>query len=164
MVKADINEVVAQHGSLILRVATSYEADWHRAADLAQEIVLAVWKALPQFRGEASLRAFVARIAQNRCISHVIQEGGRHRTAELTEELPSGGEGPEEAAIATDRRERLLAAVRRLPLAYRAAVTLSLEDLSTLEIADALGVSTNAVAIRLTRAKGLLRKMLQETR
>ena len=161
MIKTDINEIVAEHGALILRVAASYEADRHRAADLAQEIALAVWKALPRFRGEGSLRAFVARIAHNRCISHVIRETGRYRTDDLTEDLPSGGGNPEETAIATDLRERLLSAVRRLPLAYRAPVTLSLEDLSTLEIAEALGVSANAVAIRLTRAKGLLRKMLQ---
>jgi RNA polymerase sigma factor (sigma-70 family) len=104
----------------------------------------------------------VARIAHNRCISHVIREGSRHRTAELTEELPATDDGPEEAAINTDRREWLLAAVRRLPLAYRAPVILSLEGLSTPEIAEVMGMSANAVAIRLTRARGLLRKSLKD--
>jgi RNA polymerase sigma factor (sigma-70 family) len=160
--KPDINEVVAKHGPLILRVVASYEEDPHRAADLAQETLIAVWTALHKFRGEASLRTFVARIAHNRCVSHVIREARQHRTTELTEELPSSVEGPEEAAIAADRRDRLLLAVRRLPFAYRAAVTLALEELSPLEIAEVLGLSANAVAIRLTRARGLLRKMLKD--
>jgi DNA-directed RNA polymerase specialized sigma24 family protein len=54
-------------------------------------------------------------------------------------------------------------AVRQLPLASRQTVTLALEGLTTKEIADFLGLTTNAVAIRLSRAKDHLRNVLGDT-
>jgi DNA-directed RNA polymerase specialized sigma24 family protein len=53
--------------------------------------------------------------------------------------------------------------VRTLPLAYRQTAILTLEGLTPTEIADVLGISTNAVAIRMSRAKTLLRKLIGET-
>jgi DNA-directed RNA polymerase specialized sigma24 family protein len=50
-----------------------------------------------------------------------------------------------------------------LPLAYRQTALLTLEGLTPTEIADVLGISTNAVAIRMSRAKTLLRKLIGET-
>jgi DNA-directed RNA polymerase specialized sigma24 family protein len=52
------------------------------------------------------------------------------------------------------------AAVRSLPLAYRQTAMLTLEGLTPREISDVSGISANAVAIRLTRAKTLLRGIL----
>lgn len=75
--------------------------------------------------------------------------------------MPSPDEGPEQSAITADRRQQLISALRRLPLAYRGVITLALEGFSCAEIADLLGISTNAAAIRLTRAKALLRQQLR---
>jgi RNA polymerase sigma-70 factor (ECF subfamily) len=66
-------------------------------------------------------------------------------------------------AIEADRRDRLLEAVRRLPIAYRDAVILTLEDFTPAEIAEVLGVGANVISIRLTRARTLLRTWLRET-
>ena len=51
--------------------------------------------------------------------------------------------------------------VRTLPLAYREVAILILEGFSPAEIADTLGLTLNAVAIRGTRARDLLRALLQ---
>jgi RNA polymerase sigma factor (sigma-70 family) len=158
----NIEQVLAEHGPMVTRIAAAYEAFPDRAADLAQEILIALWKALPQFRGEASLRTFVARVAHNRCVSHVVRHQKAGRLTELSDDLPSVTDGPEEAAIASDRRRQLLAAIRSLPLAYRGAVALSLEGFSSSEIAQLLGVSVNAVAVRLTRAKTRLREKVED--
>ena len=69
---------------------------------------------------------------------------------------------PDAQAIAANQRERLLEAVRRLPIAYRDPVILTLEDFTPAEIADVLGVRANVVSIRLTRARTLLRAWLRE--
>jgi DNA-directed RNA polymerase specialized sigma24 family protein len=81
-------------------------------------------------------------------------------SAHLDESIPAPGVGPEGQAITLDRRAKLLAAVRTLPLAYRQAALLTLEGLTPTEIADVLGISTNAVAIRMSRAKALLRQLI----
>jgi polyvinyl alcohol dehydrogenase (cytochrome) len=61
-----------------------------------------------------------------------------------------------------DRSQRVLAAVQRLPLAYRQVASLILEDFEPAEIAHVLGLNVNAVAIRSTRARALLRLSLGE--
>ena len=50
---------------LISRIALSYEADPALRRELVQDILLAIWVALPAWRGDAALRTFVASIAQN---------------------------------------------------------------------------------------------------
>jgi RNA polymerase sigma factor (sigma-70 family) len=56
-----------------------------------------------------------------------------------------------------------MAAVQRLSVGYRQVVTLSLEGLSYAEIADVLGISESNVGARLTRARQLLRQILERT-
>ena len=146
---------------MIKRIAASHEANAHLAEELVQEILFALWKALPSFRGEGSLRAFVARIATNRAVSHVQQALRLNEDGEITEQLAAPGETPESRVMALDQNARLLAAVRTLPFGYRQVVMLTLEDFNGEEIASVLGISANAVAIRMCRAKDILRARLR---
>ena len=59
------------------------------------------------------------------------------------------------------QEERLLQAIRRLPITYRQAITLSLEGMSYSEIAEILGVGESNVGVRLNRARNMLREMLE---
>jgi RNA polymerase sigma-70 factor (ECF subfamily) len=147
---------------MIRRIAASHEARPDLAEDLVQEILFAVWRALPAFRGESPLRGFVARIAGNRAASHVAKAVRAPRTGEVSDDIVEPGGGPEAAALAADRSARLIAAVRGLPLLSRQIVTLTLEGFGPGEIAAALGISANAVSIRLTRAKEDLRQRMGE--
>lgn len=151
-----------EHGPMIRRIAASYEADRELARDLAQEIFLALWRALPAFRGDSSLRSFAARIAHNRCVSHVARAAHRPRLVELPREIPCPGPHLETLAIEEDRQALALAAVQRLPLAYRQVATLLLEGFTLQEIAQTLGLTVNAVSIRASRARAQLRALLGE--
>ncbi|HUK36718.1 MAG TPA: sigma-70 family RNA polymerase sigma factor, partial [Vicinamibacterales bacterium] len=150
--------------AMIKRIAASHEMRPHLAEELVQDIYLAIWKALPSFREDASLRTFVARIATNRAVTHVVRALKRPPATALPEDLRASGDSPETKAIAQDRQAHLLAAVRQLPLAYRETVMLALEGLAPKEVADVLGISANAVAIRLSRGKELLRSLLENIR
>ena len=145
---------------MIRRIAASYERNPQLAQELMQDILLALWIALPSFRGASSLRTFVARIAVNRAISHVKRAMKLPPTAALSKHLVSCEAGPEAKTIARDQQARLLGAVRRLPLAFRQVLVLALEGLSPADIAAALGISANAVTIRLSRAKHILRQQM----
>lgn len=157
-------QVAREHDAMIKRIASTHEMAPHLAEELVQDIYLAIWKALPSFRKDASLRTFVARIATNRAVTHVVRALKRPPSSDLSDDLPASEPSPEARAIAQDRKTRLLAAVRRLPLSYRETVLLALEGLTPGEIADVLGISANAVAIRLSRGKDLLRGLLESTR
>ena len=145
---------------MIKRIALNYEAKPHVAEDLVQEIYFAIWRALPSFRGDASLRTFVARIATNRCVTHVVRAIKSPVSTELDEQIPAPDQDPEGQAIVADRKIKLASAVRSLPLAYRQVTMLTLEGLVPREISEVLGITANAVAIRLSRAKQLLRGLL----
>ena len=145
---------------MIARIAASHEARPHLAEELVQEIWFAVWRALPAFRGDSSLRTFVARIAANRAASHVAKAVRTPKAQDADEALVASGDDPEADALARDRSARLLAALRELPLVSRQAVTLTLEGFGPAEIAASLGISANAVSIRLARAKEHLRRRM----
>ena len=57
---------------------------------------------------------------------------------------------------------RLLSAMQELPIGLRQVLTLALEKLPQGEIADVLGIPENAVAIRMHRARRLLRTLLED--
>lgn len=154
--------IAATYGPALARLAAAYERDEHDREDLMQDILFALWKALPTFRGEASERTFVYRVAHNRALTHRRRSGSRPRAAKLdaAHEVADPAADPEADTTARQRRERLLAAIQRLHPAYRQVLTLRLEDLANGEIADVLGVNENVVAIRLTRARKALAEQL----
>lgn len=162
--RAPFEHIVAEHGALITRIAMSYEADPALREDLTQQILLAVWQALPSYRADASLKTFIARIAQNRAISFVAKQVRLPPTAEIPEKLEAADPNPEQSAIDASERRALLEATRRLPVPQREVIVLVLEGFSYSEIADMLNIAPNALALRLSRAKAALKAMLEQGR
>ena len=157
----DLQRILRDHSALARRLAASHEANPETASDLAQEILVAVWRAWPAFRQQCSERTYVARIAHNRIVSHIARAVRQPPLTDLSDELPAGGPTPEEAAIRHSDQQRLLDMVRTLPLAYREVAVLLLEGFSPAEVAETLGLTPNAVAIRATRARGMLRALME---
>jgi RNA polymerase sigma-70 factor (ECF subfamily) len=155
------DEIARAHGPLIRRIARSYEANGARAEELVQDIHLALWQALPRYRGEASVRTFVARVAHNRAISHVAREAREPRAVVLDESLHASDATPEEHTTRADLRAKLEAAVQRLPVSLKVAATLALEGFAPEEVADVLGIGVSAASVRLHRAKEQLKEMLK---
>jgi RNA polymerase sigma factor (sigma-70 family) len=140
------------------RLAFSYTNTAADREDLLQDIAMALWQALPRFRGECSERTFVYRIAHNRALTALARRRPLHHPveAESVDPVPLV-----EAALAEQQEStRLAEAVRRLPLPYRQVVVLVLEGLEYGEIAEVLGISESNVGVRLNRARPLLRQMM----
>lgn len=156
-----LEALIAEHGAGVGRVAGLYARGAAERADLAQDIWFGVWRALPGFRGECSERTFVFRIAHNRGISHSLARRRDHVDLDEAGELVDHAPGPEAQTERGQASARLYAAVRALPLTQREAVALKLEGLSDREIASVLGISENNTAVRLTRARAQLRKLLE---
>ena len=160
----DLQRILREYAPLCQRLASSHEADRELARDLAQDILVAVWRAWPAFRGQCSERTYVARIAQYRIATHVSRAVRNPPLAPLPEDLVAHSPTPEDSAIRTDQHEKLAAQVRALPIALREVAVLLLEGFTPAEIADTLGISPNAVTIRGSRARAELRAALEESR
>ncbi len=167
--EARYGRLLREEGAALRRVARTYEHDATRSEDLFQEICLAIWKALPSFRGESSERTFVFRIAHNRGLTHGFRSRMRKAPVGAGEDLgeaesvPDPRLGPEGSIEQAERRDLLHRAIRALPLLQREVLTLLLEGLTVGEIAEVLGVTENNAAVRLSRARASLRARLLGT-
>jgi RNA polymerase sigma-70 factor (ECF subfamily) len=160
---AEFDRIVRTHGAALSRVAWGYVSSAADHDDLVQEILIAIWRALPRFRGDASERTYVFRIAHNRGITFAAR---RREHEPLTESSAATDPAPgaDEALDAAHERARLVAAVRSLAAPLRQAVLMRLEGFTIAEIAVAQSVTENNVSVRLTRARDRLRELLGEGR
>ena len=131
------DRIVRTYGEALSRVAWGYVDGAADHDDLLQDILVAIWQALPRFRGDASERTFVFRIAQNRGCTFVTR---RHHHEPLNDNAPI----PDPS----------------LPEAQRQAVLLRLEGFSLGEIAALQATSEANVSVRLTRGRDRLRELL----
>jgi len=128
--------------------------------DIVQDVLLAAFLGLKKFRCECSLKSWLFTITINKCRSY------RYKHM-LYLRFFSKAAAP---ANTTDRTQmddetfhKVRLAVQALPLKYREPVVLKyLQELSTDEIARILGISKNALNVRLNRARERLRQDLDE--
>lgn len=160
----DFDALVAEYGPAIQRVAASYERDAGLCEDLVQDMLVAIWKAWPRFRGDASPRTFLLRIAHNRGASHAMTAARQPRQTSEIPDMTSPDGTALDAAERQEQADRLLDAVRELPMGQRQLVTLALEGLSYAEMAEVLDISGNLVGVRLNRARKALTEKLSVER
>jgi RNA polymerase sigma-70 factor, ECF subfamily len=159
MAPPSFEQIVRAHGDALSRLAWGYAADAADHDDVLQDILVAIWRALPRFRGESSERTFIFRIAHNRGSTFVSRRRA-HEPLAPDQSIADPRPGPDEELDRARRYARLTAAVRTLPAAQRQAVILRLEGFSLQEIAALQDVTENNVSVRLTRARDRLRELL----
>jgi RNA polymerase sigma-70 factor (ECF subfamily) len=147
-------ELVAAHADIVNR----YLHNRHRVGDsleaenLLAEVLAIAWKRFEDVPSDAEA-AWLIGVARNRLMNMRSKQA---RRARLTSTIrpPSAAAPAEDEAMA---RTMLADAIQSLPEAEREAFTLSIwEGLSPRELGIAMGVTKNAAAIRLSRAKSLL--------
>lgn len=151
--------IVRTYGDALSRLAWGYVDHASDHDDLMQDILVALWRSLPSFRGEASERTFVFRVAHNRGLTFASR---RRRVEPLPDHVADPRPGPDAELDRSQRHDRLMAGIRQLPETWRQTVMLYLEGFTVAEIAAAQGTSENHVAVRLTRARQRLRVLLGE--
>jgi RNA polymerase sigma factor (sigma-70 family) len=154
------HQLLSSNGPALLRLARSYTNSSSDRDDLFQDIALAIWQALPRFRGESSERTFIFRIAHNRSITFMAQRRSLITTDEEIE-LPDPRPNPEKGFAKEQEEARLFEAIHNLPIDYRQVITLTLEGMSYTEIAEILGIGESNVGVRLNRARQMLRRLLE---
>lgn len=170
---AAFETLVRAHGPRLLAAARHILVNEEDAREAVHEAFISAYKARAQFNGQSRLSTWLHRIAVN---SALMKLRSRKRRREepiedlLPRFLPTGHHVQaftawQEPADQTLARKETAAAVRaaidRLPDAYRTVLLLrDIEGLTNQEAAEILEVSTNAVKIRLHRARMALRTLI----
>ncbi|MEH0827067.1 MULTISPECIES: RNA polymerase sigma factor ShbA [unclassified Micromonospora] len=133
------------------------------ADDVAQEVCLAVLKALPRYREQGKpFSAFVFAVAAHK-VADAQRAAVRDSAVTMTDtplERPDAAPGPEQQAVATDLARRLSVLLQRLPDVQREIITLRVAvGLTAEEVGTILGMSAAAVRVAQSRALARLRTL-----
>ncbi len=157
----------------VYRLALGLLQDPLHAEDVVQDTFLAAISNLERFEGRSSLGTWLYRVAYNASMDRLR----RQREDLPLDEDPDTDEGeiplpevlidwemtPEELLADDETRAYLDQAISELPESLRAVFILrDIEELSTAETAEALGISVGAAKVRLHRARLTLRELLSE--
>ncbi len=167
--------LVREQGGRLLSVARRFLRDEEEARDAVQECFLSAYRALDRFDQGSRLSTWLHRIVINACLMR-LRSRQRKPEDSIEDLLPKfqadghqvnhptpGWEGSAETRLARSQTRSIVRqAIDRLPESYRTVLLLrDIEELSTEETAKSLGVSENAVKVRLHRARQALRGLLE---
>ena len=140
-------------------VCLRYSGNADDAQDLLQEGFIKVFKNLSKFRGDGSFEGWIRRIFVNTSIEHFRKKVNMYTVTE-TQEVTIEDKG---LGVLDNLAEKdIIAMIHQLPPGYRAVFNLHvIEGYSHKEIADMLGINEGTSKSQLARAKGVLRKMVE---
>ena len=136
------------------------------ADDATQETFISAYHGIGRFRG-GTFRAWILRIAGNKCRDQLRAQRRRATIPldDVSAELESGQQSPEECAAARELGNHICRALAILPFDQRMAVVLrDIEGLDYREIAQATGWSMGTVKSRISRGRAALRPHLERYR
>jgi RNA polymerase sigma-70 factor (ECF subfamily) len=164
-------ELVQQYEGKIFRLAQHVTQNREDAEDVLQETFMKAYEHLDQFQGNSKFYTWIVRIAVNQALMK-LRRRKTDKSVSLDETIDTGedtvvreiaawGEDPEQRFSREELGSILDSAIQGLEPPYRSVFVLrDIDELSTEETADVLGLSVPAVKSRLLRARLQLREKL----
>jgi RNA polymerase sigma-70 factor (ECF subfamily) len=163
--ETDFVQLVRANEGRLHKICRVYADDPEARRDLYQDILVALWRAFPSFKGEAQPSTWLYRVALNTALSHDRKQTVREE-AKLDAGHPMWTDGlpaPSADLEQQEQLDRLYAAIDRLDDVDKALVMMYLDGNSYHTMADVLGISENYVGVRLHRIKKQLAHWLEDT-
>jgi RNA polymerase sigma-70 factor (ECF subfamily) len=165
--------LVRAHAGQLLRVARRFMSSEEDARDALQDAFVSVFRSIGGFASSARLSTWLHRVLVNACLMR-LRTQRRRPEEDIEEYLPrfledghqiesstSWCESAESILQRVQLCDRVRASIDDLPDTYRQVLLLrDIEEMTTEETAQLLGVTPNAVKVRLHRARQALRTML----
>jgi len=170
---AALRTLIRRHDKYLYRVVRSVLGDDNEAEDAIQETFIRAFRGLENFRGDASIRTWLTRIALNEAVRRrrrqrstvdlgelqAREDRDQQRTSAPAWLAPDSD--PERSAARSQLRQVLERAIDGLPAPFRIVLILrDVEEASVQQTAKLLGIRPETVRTRLHRARRLLRQNL----
>ena len=161
----EFNVIVRDFGEKVFNHALRILGNREEAEEACQDVFVRISRSLGGFRGDARISTWIWRITVNVCLNRREKMARRGRGVKLEEfeNSPPAQDCPtaEDELVGKELRERLAAAISRLPTKEAAAITLFyMEDLDYAGIASALQVPPGSVATLLHRGRVRLQRIV----
>jgi len=157
-------DLVRRYEKPIYYLALRFVKEEQAAADLAQTAFLKAYEGLRGFRGQASFKTWLYRIAMNLCKNY-LRDQGKKKVESLGEMDPPSTANPLRELIEHESQALLARAWARLPEKQRMTVVLKVQEgMKYREIAAVMGSSVGTIKANFHHACTRLKAMLQEGR
>jgi len=170
-----VADLASLYGPRIQQLAFRYLKNWEDAEEVAQDVLMKVYRKIEAFRGDAALSSWIYRITFNTAMSRLRSARFNHASEVQAPESQSENAEPVRAepadwtSLADDQvmraemRKKLIDALTHLPDVYRVPVLLrDINGLSTEEASAILHVKPQTLKSRLHRGRLILRKHMSE--
>lgn len=166
------SELVRRYQDRIYTLCLRWLGEREQAEETTQDIFLALYRSLGDFRGESKFSTWIFRVATNHCKNRRLYRArrahGRHEPLEGPEnpdapprQIASEGPGTDARVTRSEAEDLLERALAQLDEGHRSILILrDIEDLPYEEIADILSVPRGTVKSRLHRARADLARVL----
>jgi RNA polymerase sigma-70 factor (ECF subfamily) len=156
--REDFEVLVRRHNQRLFRAARAITHSDDEAEDVLQQAWLDIYRNLAQFRGDAAFTTWATRITVHAAISHA-----RKRPAIAEVQDGPGGATPDTAVERAQLGKLLEESLAQLPQGHREVMVLrDVLELDTAETAECLGLTEEAVRVRLHRARAAVAANLAE--
>ena len=168
---ADFEALMRKHNRMLFRTARAILRDDAEAEDALQDAYIQAYRSLGEFRGEAQISTWLARIVANEALMRLRKQTRRAAIVPIDPTVPADEiaqvememEKPDAAAQRSQMRGLLESQIDALPDAYRSVFMLrAVEEMSVEETAAVLGLPAATVRTRLFRARAMLREALAQ--
>lgn len=159
-----IEQVMAEHGEYLIRLAFMFVKDWASAEDIVQDVFIRYYQKSEQFEQRSSLKTYLCKITVNRCYDHLRSwKNKKSNFTNVLGELLSNKENPENVAIRKTCNSALIKEIMSLPIKFREVILLFYyQEMKIVEISLVLNCTENTVKSRLSRARTQLKNRLNE--
>jgi RNA polymerase sigma factor (sigma-70 family) len=156
-------ELVTKYQREVYGLACRIVSDSEEAKDLTQQAFLQAFVHIKSFRQDAQFRTWLFRIAINQCYNYLKSRKKFGDPVDVNDMvLVATNESPESDLVSHEDRQRLYAALEKLPAKQRAVITLKVEQgLSYQEISQVLGGTAGAARVNYCQALKTLKKFFQ---
>jgi len=155
--------VFRSHYAHLVRMAESVVRERALAEEVAQEVMLELWRRRETLQIEQSFRAYLLRSTRNRALNHVRHQRVVAREAAIAAIDPPTAPSAEDQMLGAELEQAVREAIDELPERSRVVFQLSRDHgLKYAEIAVALDISEKTVEKRMGQALAELREKLEE--
>lgn len=147
---------------MLFGICMRYASGFHEAEDWLQDGLVRIFTNLYQYQPIGPFGAWLRRVMVNTALEQLRKRKRMFQTVEIQEVADSFE--ADDNLFAKYREEALVRMLQKLPEGYRAVFNLYvLEEYSHREIGEMLGIAESASRSQLSRAKDLLRKLLEKS-